>query len=200
MNPSSLTLERLEFSQIHIESNSDYKLPDDQSGPQLSFSFDGVNFRRRSLLRYPPEEAADPKHFFCMFGFRVAKEDQKDKVIPYEIDVEVTAFFTYLDDSLNGANRFRGVRLSAYQMLYGALREMVSNLTARSTFGMLQLPSADFREAARLDSEADEKRRQERLAKLQRGKASETAEDVDAKVTPKKTARKRIAKKISKEQ
>ncbi|RQT69578.1 hypothetical protein DF029_21525 [Burkholderia cepacia] len=171
-------------------------MPDEQSGQQLSFSFDGVNFRRRAQLRFPSDEAADPKHFFCKFGFQVAKDDQKEKVIPYEIDVEVEAFFTYLDDSLKGADRFRGVRLTAYQMLYGALREMVSNLTARSTFGMMQLPSADFREAARIDSEADEKRRQGRLAKLERTKASQSAEDVDAVVAKKKPTRKRTPKKI----
>lgn len=196
MRPSALTLERLEFSRIRVESNPDYPLPDDQSGQQLSFSFNGVNFRRTAQLRFPTDEAADPKHFFCKFGFRVAKEDQKDKVIPYEIDVEVVAFFTYLDDSLKGADRFRGVRLTAYQMLYGALREMISNLTARSTFGMMQLPSADFREAARVDSEADEKRRQVRLSKLERSKASESADDVDATVAKKKPPRKRIPKKV----
>ncbi|MFM0647020.1 hypothetical protein PQR14_22070 [Paraburkholderia bryophila] len=197
MNPSSLTLERLEFLKIHIGSNVDYSVPEGQSGPQLPFDFNGINFTRRSQLRYPPEEAADPKHFFCKLGVKVMQEDQRDKVIPYEIDVEVSAFFTYEDDTLTEAKRFRAVRFSAYQMLYGAIREMVSNTTARSTFGMLQLPSADFREAARIESEDDEERRKNRLAKLERTKASEDAEDVEIKTRPKKVARKRVADKPS---
>ncbi|MBR8234204.1 MULTISPECIES: hypothetical protein [unclassified Burkholderia] len=164
MKPSPLTLERLEFSTISIEVNRDYENGETNALPQLAFDFRGVNFRRSALLRYPHEEAADPKHFFCEFRLKITKSDQKKIIIPYELDIEVSALFTYLDDRFTGAERFRAVRFTAYQMLYGAIREMVSNLTARSVFGMLQLPSADFRQASREDSEKDEKERLELLA------------------------------------
>ncbi|WP_155634958.1 hypothetical protein [Burkholderia cepacia] len=197
MNPSSLTLERLEFSKIHVETNFDFQPSEDGVGPQLSFDFNGVNFRRKAVLRYPIEEAADPKHFYCMLGFKVAKEDQKDTVVPYELDLEVGAFFTYEDDAFKGADRFRAVRLSAYQMLYGAIREMVSNTTARLTYGMMQLPSADFRHASKVDSETDEKRRKERLTKIERAKTRNLAEDAEVKLPAKKRVRKSNPKKIS---
>ncbi|MFM0596061.1 hypothetical protein [Paraburkholderia dilworthii] len=166
MKPSPLSLERLEFSKVAVTANPGFTPVSGGVFTQLDFDFKGINISRRARLRYPPEEAPDPKHFFCVFGIKILQEDQKERPLPYEIDIEVSALFTYLDGSLVGADRFRAVRFSAYQMLYGALREMIATVTARSRFGLLQLPSADFRQAAKSDSESDEAKRQETLAAL----------------------------------
>lgn len=192
MKPSPLTLERLEFTRVHIDANPAFmeKAAIDQT-PQLAFDFNGVTFKRTAALRYPGSEADDPKHFHCEFRLVIAKDDQKKAVIPYEIDVEASALLTYLDDGLKGNERFRGVRFSAYQMLYGAIREMVCNLTARSKFGMLQLPSADFRQAAKEDAERDEERRQLKL------NVSDAQEKSPLESPKQITPRKRVAKKQS---
>jgi hypothetical protein len=166
MKPSPLSLERLEFSKVSITANPNFTPESANVFTQLVFDFKGINISRRARLKYAKEEANDPKHFYCMFGIKIAFEDQPERVLPYEIDVEVSAFVTYLGDALQGADRFRAVRFTSYQMLYGSVREMVSTITARSRYGLLQLPSADFRQAARLDSENDEVRRQEKLLSL----------------------------------
>jgi hypothetical protein len=177
MKPSSLSLERLEFAKVSVTANPDYTPSGTNAFPQLLFDFKGVNISRRARLKYAADESDDPKHFFCMFGIKIALEDQPERELPYEIDVEVSALVTYLDDTLRGADRFRAVRFSAYQMLYGSVREMVSTITARSRFGLWQLPSADFRQAAKLDAENDEKRRQEKLLSI---KSPMTVEVLDA--------------------
>lgn len=162
MKASPLLLDRLEFSQIHISTNSEYKNGLQKEFPQLAFGFKDVFFQRRSAVDYPPEEANDPRHFVFKLGIKLDSKLQKAGIIlPYNVEAEAIAFFRYITDEMNGADRFRAVRASGYPMLYGAIREMVANLTARSSFGLWQLPSANFSRSAEQESKLDEEQRLE---------------------------------------
>jgi hypothetical protein len=162
MKPASLSLDRLEFSNIHVSTNPDFEADEGEINcafPQLNYKFSGVNFLRRTRVNFPDDEANDPRHFHVNFAITAKSSDQKAKIIPYEFEIEVSAFLTYLGDQLSGVDRFKAVRYSAYPMLYGAIREMLASLTARSTHGLWQLPSADFRSAALEEAQKDEERR-----------------------------------------
>lgn len=160
MKASPLLLDRLEFSQLHLAANPDYKNGLQKEFPQLAFSFKNIFFQRRSSVDYPPDQVDDPRHFIFKLGIKLDQASQKDGIVlPYEVEVEAVAFFRYMTDEMNGADRFRAVRASGYPMLYGAIREMIANLTARGSFGLWQLPSTNFSRAAEQESKLDEEQR-----------------------------------------
>jgi len=196
MKPASLSLDRLEFTKIHVVANPNFEPSPDEAScayPQLSFNFSGVNFVRRTRVNFPDDEAADPRHFQVVFSMTALEKDQDKKTLPYEFDVEVIAYLTYLGSEMHGVDRFKAVRYSAYPMLYAAVREMLSNTSARSSHGMLQLPSADFRKSALSDAEKDEERRLEVLG----ADATTPAQVTRSVSSEKKVAAKKSRKKLS---
>lgn len=196
MKPASLSLDRLEFTKIHVVANPKFDPSSEEANcayPQLNFNFSGVNFVRRTRVNFPDDEAADPRHFQVVFSMTALEKDQEKKTLPYEFDVEVIAYLTYLGSEMHGVDRFKAVRYSAYPMLYGAIREMVSTTSARSSHGMLQLPSADFRKSALSDAEKDEERR---LALLGPN-ATTPVQVTDSVSSEKKVAVKKPRKKLS---
>jgi preprotein translocase subunit SecB len=93
---------------------------------------------------------------------------------PYEIEVEAVGYFRYVGgDEFKGVDRFRAVRFSGYQILHGAIREMVSNLTARARHGLWHLPARNFGDIAKTQAEEDEERRQKLHSAMQTTSAIE---------------------------
>ena len=162
MNAHILQLDRIEFLTIKVSANEG-EFPLGKPFPQLECSVDDFALLTRSDLFYPETDAADPRVFMLVYGVRVAREHQEnDAIPPYEVEVEAAGYFRYTgDDEFTGADRFRAVRLSGYQILYGAIREMVSNLTARSRHGLWHLPARNFGSVAKARADQDEQRRQE---------------------------------------
>lgn len=184
MSAQLLLLDRIEFSTIKVESAKNGEFERSSDFPQLEFDFEKADFLTRSSLSYPPEEAEDPRHFSLRYGVKIDEADQKEFKTPYSIEVEVVGFFRYTGgEEFKGMDRFRAVRFSGYQILYGAIREMVCNLTARGRYGIWQLPARHFQGVAKIKAEEDEKRRIDFIA----------SKSVD--VAPKKVAR-RSRKKI----
>lgn len=165
MSPQILQLDRIEFLAIKVTAN-DGKHVQSKQFPQLECSVDDFSLLTRSDLFYPEEDAADPRFFVLAYGVKVSAKDQESAdVPPYEIEVEVLGYFHYTgDEEFSGVDRFRAVRFSGYQILYGAIREMVSNLTARSRHGLWHLPARNFGAVAKARAEQDEQQRQQRLA------------------------------------
>lgn len=162
MKAASLSVGKVEFVHVKVESNPDFIGDFSDSLRQLDFNFDGVFFKRRTMLKFDRETSADPKEFIFGLNVRLSKEDgDEDSVeLPYFIDVRAVAYLRYLSDAKSGMELFRGVRATGYAILYGAIREMVSNLTARSTHGLWTLPAANFDQAAHEEAQRDEERRQ----------------------------------------
>lgn len=166
MKASSLSVSKVEFVHVKVESNPDFTGDFSDSLRQLDFDFAGVYFKRRTMFKYDRETSADPKSFIFGLNIRLSKEDgEEDSVeLPYFIDVRTVAYLRYASDAKSGMDLFRAVRATGYAILYGAIREMVSNLTARSTHGLWTLPAANFDQAAHEEAVRDEERRQSYLA------------------------------------
>lgn len=187
MKAAPLTLNRLEFTNISIEANENFNIENQPTyAPQLEFNFQGIMFRKKSSLAYPDDEVDAPKNFALMFELAIDKKDQKEDVCPpYFFRVAAQAFLTLeRHDFDNKVEVFRAVRQTGYSMIYGAMREMVANLTCRSTHGMMQLPTAQFQSQAKLEAEADEKVRVKRLPKL----IATPGDSSDRNIPPKKRA------------
>lgn len=171
MSEQILLLDRVEFTKIKIETeeSSDFRVGD--PFPQIDFDFEDVRFLTRSDLWYPPSDAEDPRLFALTYGIKLDLDEQSGPVLPYSIEVEAVGFFRYVgDDEYRGVDRFRAVRFSGFQILYGAIREMVCNLTARGTHGLWQLPARRFNVAAAEFAAEDEKGRLELVANAQKKK------------------------------
>jgi preprotein translocase subunit SecB len=167
MSTQKLLLDRVEFSTVKVESLQDGDFKRDDVFPQLEFDSDEVKFLTRSALAYTPDEAADPRHFQFIYGIKVDSETAGVK-IPYSLEIEAVGYFRYVGgEEFSGADRFRAVRFSGYQILHGAIREMVSNLTARGRHGIWNIPARNFGEMARLKADDDEAQRKELLQSLE---------------------------------
>jgi hypothetical protein len=162
----SLSLERLEFLKVRVDAAEGFKPQTSRAFPQLEVAAGDVELYTKSTLYYPDDEATDPRHFVFDYAIRIqegGKASSPPKA-PYCVDVEVRSYLIYTGTALEAADRFRAIRFTGYQMMYGAMREMVSNISARSKFGMWCLPARAFHDIAKEKSEEDEKGRQEKLA------------------------------------
>lgn len=136
---SSLQLKNAVFSELHLTAHPNPKpearmdiIPSVTAGHHLE---DSYNWRVELGIQFgsQPEDGLNYSGSFKVVGFF-----QLDASIPAP---EVEALAT-----INGAS-----------LLYGIIREMVSNLTARSANGPLLLPTLDFRKVlTRKDDPASE--------------------------------------------
>lgn len=167
MKAASLSITKVEFIHVKVEAVTDFEGEHSQEFHQLDFPFDGVTFKRRMSLQYDKAKSEDPKSF--IFGLNIMLDESEEEAesvsLPYRIDIKAVVYMRYGSDQLKGMELFRAIRGTGYSILYGAIREMVSNLTARGPHGMWSLPSANFARAAEEESIRDEERRQEYLAK-----------------------------------
>lgn len=186
MSAQKLLLDRIEFALIKVEAVDDDSFKLDEFFPQLDFDSDGVNFLTRSSLAYSPEEELDPRHFRLVYAIKVDPESSQVGV-PYALEIEAAAFLRYVGgEEFSGSDRFRAVRFSGYQILHGAIREMVSNLTARGRHGIWNLPARNFGQLAMEKAATDEEARQKRLE----------ASAAKALSAPKKRARKKLSQSV----
>lgn len=193
MSDQILLIDRIEFTTIFVKHNFG-EFERDPVFPQLDFDSRNIKFFTRSDLIYPDDELDDPRHFVLVYGVRVAS-DSGSAQPPYDIEIEARGYFSYVgDNEFEGANRFRAVRFSGYQVLYGAIREMVANLTARGRHGIWHLPARQFGAIAKSRAEADEITRQEALAKrkVESQSPSTTQSSEDSVPSKKKKARRKL--------
>ncbi|MGE0232301.1 MAG: hypothetical protein AB7L76_05575 [Burkholderiaceae bacterium] len=191
MNTQLLQLDRVEFLTVSVRANDgDFQI--DESFPQVANKSERLSVLTRSQLHFPEEQVGDPRIFVLVYGLKIESDRQKEKSpTPYDIEVEVAGYFRYTGgDEFTGADRFRAIRLSGYQILYGAIREMVCNLTARSRYGLWHLPARNFATVAKERAEEDEATRQEMLGAQvvqtpanQRGKRKKVAAKRSPKVS-----------------
>lgn len=166
MKPSLLSVEKVFFLKVRVDANPDFAGEFSDELLQLAFEFKGSRFSRKIELGYPESELEDPRTFSVALNLRLLSDAQKEGInLPYEVDVTAMALIRYRTDQHIGADRFRVVRHGAYAILYGAIREMTSNLTARSVHGMWSLPAVDFSIVAREEGDVDEAERLESISK-----------------------------------
>lgn len=170
MSQPLLLVERIEFEAVKVQANRGRQPETDDAFPQLKCDFEKIEVLVRSELDYPETEAQDPCHFRFLYGVKIDRPSKKDAAEPpYRLEVEAVGFFRYVGgDAHTGVERFRAVRFTGYQILYGAIREMVANVTARGPNGLWHLPGRNFHGVAKAMAEKDEAKRAEKL-KLTQG-------------------------------
>ena len=100
----------------------------------------------------------DEKEKYSDFGVKLALRvgPKEDAQAPYNIQVSVRGIVRMHLTQVEGQAEERRVRalVNGASLLYGAVREMVSTVTSRSAHGPLLLPSLNFQDLAKHQSES----------------------------------------------
>lgn len=132
MNPSPLTFKDLKFLRVRVEADLGVKTP------VANFDFDGC------LLGWSINHGAEkPENvWWVAVGFASSNQDA-EKACPYEIDVQAVGTFE-VSTSVPVHKREKLVYENGAALVYGAIRDMVSNISSRSLPGSLMLPTPTF--------------------------------------------------------
>lgn len=135
---SPLQLKQLIFGRIYVEAVDASRLPDDVWAP--SFDMTGVLIQSQINVIPKNSEEKDSKQFVVVVAFKVSNPDDDTAIAPYNIDMEAQALFEIgaMDDEKKCENL---VRVNGASIIIGAIREQVTQLTARSVYGPLTLPT-----------------------------------------------------------
>ncbi|MBA1227937.1 MULTISPECIES: hypothetical protein [Stutzerimonas stutzeri group] len=168
MKAPLLSVDKIEFEKISVEVNPEFDGEYSSELKKVNFNYKGSRFFRSVSLSYPDDQLADPRFFSFTLNLVLSQDNQKSEIIlPYSIDVKATAYMRYDGEKHKNVELFRAVRATGYAILYGSIREMISNLTARGPHGLWMLPAADFNSAAQEEAQQDEMDRQKAIAERQ---------------------------------
>jgi len=141
MGLSPLQMKQLLFTKTYVEAIDYPEDPEKIWAP--TFDFDGVVINTQVMTAMQEGEEDDPRNFLVMIKLSVPNETDQGKPAPYAIDMHAQAWFE-LDPSFEKEKRESIVAVNGASMIIGAIREVVTQLTARSIFGPLTLPSVRF--------------------------------------------------------
>jgi len=138
LDMSPLQLKQLVFGRVHVEAVSSSRLPEDPWAPTFDL---GDVLIQASIDVFPQASDNDKlKRYVVVVVFKIPNAKSEEVVAPYTIDVEAQALIEMaaLEDEKRGENL---VRVNGGSMIIGAIREQVTQLTARSIYGPLTLPT-----------------------------------------------------------
>jgi len=142
MRPSVIQLRQLVFKGIHLDpvDPTEKALPVDAS----SFDFEGVIFRvNLGCEPLPAGEDGEPNRFVVMLG--IALDNTEGKPAPYLLDITALGLIE-VDEKVEPEKRTNLAVINGASLIYGAIRELVTTLSARSVAGPFVLPTMDFRD------------------------------------------------------
>lgn len=147
MQPSPLQLRALKF----IDTRVDSRIP--PSLDKFGEDYPDYEFKSTTIIstieHSPAEDSEDSPIINFLVALRIELPDDGDIPPPYIIDVKCVGYFTLLKDAFpDPIKRYDVAVVNGTSMLYGAIRERVSELTSRSWYGNLLLPSANFQKDA----------------------------------------------------
>lgn len=127
LNASPLRLHGHRFTEVSVRAS-------EQDEPQGGFSL-----RTHRTLQ---EHTENPRMFRLILRVELGSSTP-DQESPYFANLTIEGEFEVLEGYTAGSPD-ELVNITGASMLYGACREMLANLTARSTHGMSTLPSVSF--------------------------------------------------------
>ena len=131
MKPSLLSLLGLTFLGIKLDINPKFE------GKADTFDFDGAMLHWK--VRHGKRD--DKKGWWV--GVEFATQEGDEKPCPYLIDMKAVALVE-VSEHVPAEEQEKFVYENGASLVYGAIREMVSTISARSAYGSLMLPTASF--------------------------------------------------------
>ncbi len=145
MRLSPLQLQKLVFTRIRVASAKVFEkiTPKDDA---TNFDFQGVTLITNLACGSAQGQEKNPRDFLVKLG--IILNNKQGKPAPYLLDVEAAGYLN-VSELIPKDDRSDIVLVNGASLLYGAIRELVSHLTARSPLGMCQLPTMNFADHAR---------------------------------------------------
>lgn len=135
---SPLQLMQMVFTKTRVETFEDADGLGEIWAPQ--FDFEGVNLLVENTVGQQENNTTD---FLVALRVAVLNEADVVKKAPYTFDIAVQGVFKLAAD-FTCDDRYDLVRVNGSAMLYGAIRDMLQQITARSMLGTLLLPTLHF--------------------------------------------------------
>lgn len=135
---SPLQLMQMVFTKTRVETFEDADGLGEIWAPQ--FDFEGVNLLVENTVGQQENNTTD---FLVALRVAVLNEADAVKKAPYAFDIAVQGVFKLAAD-FTCDDRYDLVRVNGSAMLYGAIRDMLQQITARSMLGTLLLPTLHF--------------------------------------------------------
>jgi preprotein translocase subunit SecB len=141
MSLSPLQMKQLLFTKIKVEA---YDYPEETETPWApTFDFDGVTINTEVMTATQEGQEEDPRNFLVMVKISIPNAPNTQKNSPYTVEIHAQAWFEISSD-FEKEKRESIIAVNGSSMIVGAIREMLTQLTARSLFGPLTLPSLRF--------------------------------------------------------
>lgn len=139
---SPLQLKQLLFGRINVEAEDSDLLPEDTWAP--GYDMEGVLINSQIQVS-SPKESKEPnpnayKRYVVGVTLQILNSEEGTTPSPYTIDIEAQALFEMapMDDE---SKRDSLVRVNGASVIIASIRELVTQLTARSIYGPLTLPT-----------------------------------------------------------
>ena len=139
MKPSPLQLESYAFTRIHMDACEDSECLEPTGAGQFQ-----VNTRCQ-------QHNEDPSHWMITIMVSV-KQKEGEQCPPYLLDIEAVGFFL-ISEEYPREKQAPMVKAHAPAVLFGAIREMLANITARGPYPRFDLPTVTFVDEAQSKSD-----------------------------------------------
>lgn len=153
MTPSLLQVSKIVFTKVNIEpiySPFDENTSDSNGERSIidiaNFDFEKVMMSIGISTGVADGQGDNPTDYFVELKFAIPND--KGKVCPYKIDIGVAGIIK-VSEAFPLEKRDDLVTVNGTSVLMGAVREMVTNITSRSVFGPLTLPTLNFTDHAK---------------------------------------------------
>lgn len=130
MKPSPLELESYMFTRIHMDACDDQECLENEGAGQFQ-----VN-------THCQQHNEDLSRWMVTIRVSVSQKDG-EQCPPYALDIEVVGFFQVAEE-YPAEKKAPMVKANAPAVLFGAVREMIANITARGPYPKLDLPAVTF--------------------------------------------------------
>ncbi|MDZ8118185.1 protein-export chaperone SecB [Pontiella agarivorans] len=130
MKPSPLQLESYMFTRVHVDACDNPACQDIEGTGQ---------FESNTHCQQHNEDAS---RWMVTVGLAFVQADGEE-CPPYTIDIEVVGFF-HVADEFPEEKKISMVKANAPAILFGAIREMVANITSRGPYPRFDLPTVTF--------------------------------------------------------
>lgn len=154
MLPSNLQLKSITFSEVQVRARELASDEDAHNFTANGFDFNGVNITE-SFNYIDPGEDNNNSHILML---KIVISNEEGKKCPYLIDIEVYGAFVYGNSVDLSLENIEMILINGCSILYGAIREQILSLTARSVYGQLILPTVNFVDKKEFAKEIIEKK------------------------------------------
>lgn len=142
MRPSPIQLQHVIYTKVTVLPRD----PDSESTIEaIGFDFEDVKIHATVGIAVKEGQEKDPRDF--LVSLEIVIDNKDGKPAPYSVDVGVMGLFNVLP-SLAKEKREDLLTVNGASILYGAIREMVLNLTSRFAAGPMTLPGMNFEDSA----------------------------------------------------